>query len=100
MTDLRTYMSSEYFSDNQIVAELDAALLEVSKTFEKTFDQDKKSWPYGVSELDPHLLRLTIAKHNRYGFVCGIGDARQLASGLRSHRIGRTSNCQKTCVLV
>jgi hypothetical protein len=46
VTDLRAYMSSEYFTENQIVAELDAALLEVSETFEKTYDASTKSWPY------------------------------------------------------
>jgi hypothetical protein len=48
MMDLRSYMSSEYFVDNQIVVELDEVLLEVSETFCKTHDETTKSWPYAL----------------------------------------------------
>jgi hypothetical protein len=48
MTDFRSYMSSEYFAENQMVADLDTALKQISDTFVKTYYHKTKPWPYDV----------------------------------------------------
>jgi hypothetical protein len=42
MTDFRSYMSSEYFAENQMVADLDTALKQISDTFVKPKKEQKQ----------------------------------------------------------
>jgi ATPase family associated with various cellular activities (AAA) len=52
MNDLRSYMSTGYFEDSLIIDDLEQHLKTVAKTFGRSFDPKKKSWPY---ELTPAL---------------------------------------------
>jgi hypothetical protein len=52
MTDLRTYMSTEFFEDTRIVNELQLAIGRVAETFENTYDSTNSSWPYELRPLD------------------------------------------------
>jgi hypothetical protein len=49
MADLRTYMSTEFFEDSLIIADLEEHMSKASHSFEKSFDSTAKSWPYELT---------------------------------------------------
>jgi len=84
MTDLRTYMSSDYFADDHILRELDASLMEISDTFCRTYDEKKKSWPYELrtgttiddgaksQSTDAMILCAALAMLDRWPLIRGV----------------------------
>jgi predicted component of type VI protein secretion system len=46
MTDLRGYMSTEFFEDTRTIEELELAMHQIAQTFNKSYREGPKPWPY------------------------------------------------------